>query len=52
MQTVKERLESLYKFLDEEGWHVRANTVALALEYIEELEKENEKLKTKVKNGS
>lgn len=31
------RLESLYDKLDNEGWHVRANTVALAMDEIKRL---------------
>lgn len=33
-QTLNERLDSLYRFLSNEGWHVHANTVALAIEEI------------------
>lgn len=29
------RLESLYRHLDEEGWYVHANTVALAIEALQ-----------------
>lgn len=35
-QTLHERLESLYRNLEGEGWHVHANTVALALEAMED----------------
>ena len=37
-QTLLQRLESLYRHLDEEGWHVHANTVALAIERLERIE--------------
>ena len=32
VETLQKRLEGLYKHLTEEGWHVHANTAALALE--------------------
>lgn len=31
-QPLKSRLESLYRHLGEEGWHVHANTAAIALD--------------------
>jgi hypothetical protein len=34
MEDVQVRLRRLYSFLSDEGWHVHANTVALALEEI------------------
>lgn len=33
------RLETLWRKLDDEGWHVRANTVSLAIEEIKRLSK-------------
>lgn len=39
-QYVLARLENLYRKLDEEGWHVNANTVALAIEEIKRLQGE------------
>lgn len=38
-QTLQSRLESLYRYLDDEqGQHVHANTVALALEAVKPIE--------------
>ncbi len=39
MAALKERLESLYRHLDEEGWHVHANTVAETISMVASLEK-------------
>ena len=36
-QDVLDRLENLYRKLDEEGWHVKANTVSLAADEIKKL---------------
>jgi len=33
-QKLSTRLKSLYRHLDEEGWHVHANTVALAMDEV------------------
>lgn len=39
-QTLQSRLESLYRYLDDEqGQHVHANTVALAIEEVGKIEK-------------
>jgi len=34
-QSLTSRLESLYRHLSEEGWHVHANTLALAMDQLE-----------------
>lgn len=33
-EELQDRLQSLYKHLSDEGWHVHANTVAIAIELI------------------
>lgn len=39
LSEVKQRAENLCKFLDEEGWYTKSNTVYLLLKAIEQLEK-------------
>lgn len=43
LSEVKERAENLCKFLDEEGWYVKANTVYLLMKAIELLEEQARK---------
>jgi len=38
MASLEDRLNSLYRHLDEEGWHAHANTALLALENLRQLE--------------